>query len=89
MRGSALDVRVGVPHLLATHASLHTVPTKGPARDLISNFLPIFIDFSDFLGRLPGDTPSSLISTRYVWNLRLLGGGYEGSKFPRKFVKKK
>ncbi len=35
--------------------------------------------------RLPGDTPSSFILTGYGSDPRFLGGGYGGSKFPRRF----
>ena len=37
--------------------------------------------------RLPGDTPSSFILTGYGSDPRFLGGGYGGSKFPRRFEK--
>ena len=45
------------------------------------------IPAAELSSRLPGDTPSSFILTQYDWNLRFLGGSYEGSKFPRKFEK--
>ena len=43
------------------------------------------IPATELSSRLPGDTPSSFILTQYDWNLRFLGGSYEGSRFPRKF----
>ena len=42
---------------------------------------------TELSSRLPRDTPSSFILTGYGSYSRFVGGGYEGSKFPRKFGK--
>ncbi len=42
------------------------------------------IPATELSSRLPGDTPSSFILTGYGSDPRFLGGGFEGSKFPRK-----
>ena len=41
------------------------------------------IPATELSSRLPGDTPSGFILTGYGSDPRFLGGGYEGSKFPR------
>ena len=42
------------------------------------------IPSTELSSRLPGDTPSGFVLTRYDSGPRFLGGSYEGSKFPRK-----
>ncbi len=59
---------------------------RGLQETLLDIFLhnPALISSLDFSLRLPRDTPGSFILTGYGSDPRFLGGGYKGSKFPRK-----